>query len=123
MPYQKSKQRAFQDAEQRVSEVEKASLELEIDSADFGSQLSHLKNEVNKAYQQVENALETATETQRRQLEKYHAVLTDIVEKVNEYESSRRERLTPVLSHHLSYGSVYGGSIMIIYASLYNFRE
>lgn len=33
------------------------------------------------------------------------------------------ERLTPVLSHHRTYGSVYGGSIKIIDASLYNFRE
>ena len=33
--------------------------------------------------------------------------------------SSRRERLTPVLSHHRTYGSVYGGSIKIIDASLY----
>jgi two-component sensor histidine kinase len=86
MPYQKSKERAFQDAEQRVSEVKKASSELVVDSADFASQLSHLKNEVNKAYQQVENALEIATETQRKQLEKYQTVLSDIVEKVNEYE-------------------------------------
>ena len=41
----------------------------------------------------------------------------------NMNESSRRERLTPVLSHHRTYGSVYGGSIKIIDASLYNFRE
>src|SRR5690606_36522153 len=34
-------------------------------------------------------------------------------------KSSRRERLTPVLSHHRTYGSVYGGSIKIIDASLY----
>lgn len=34
-------------------------------------------------------------------------------------QSSRRERLTPVLSHHRTYGSVYGGSIKIIDASLY----
>ncbi|MEK4873686.1 hypothetical protein N1I87_02925 [Bacillus sp. FSL W8-0102] len=38
-------------------------------------------------------------------------------------ELSGRERLTPVLSHHRTYGSVYGGSIKIIDASLYNFRE
>ena len=35
------------------------------------------------------------------------------------FKSSRRERLTPVLSHHRTYGSVYGGSIKIIDASLY----
>ena len=34
-------------------------------------------------------------------------------------KSSRRERLTPVLSHHRTYGSVYGGSIKMIDASLY----
>ncbi|MEJ9280312.1 hypothetical protein, partial [Ureibacillus thermosphaericus] len=34
--------------------------------------------------------------------------------------SSRRERLTPVLSHHRTYGSVYGGSIKIIDASFHN---
>src|SRR5690554_4600882 len=37
----------------------------------------------------------------------------------NATKSSRRERLTPVLSHHRTYGSVYGGSIKIIDASLY----
>src|SRR5690606_22775211 len=35
-------------------------------------------------------------------------------------KSSRRERLTPVLSHHRTYGSVYGGSIKIIDASFHN---
>jgi len=36
------------------------------------------------------------------------------------FKSSRRERLTPVLSHHRTYGSVYGGSIKIIDASFHN---
>ena len=38
-------------------------------------------------------------------------------------ESSRRERLTPDLSHHRTYGSVYGGSIKIIDARIYNALE
>src|SRR5690606_28433882 len=36
------------------------------------------------------------------------------------FQSSRRERLTPVLSHHRTYGSVYGGSIKITDASFHN---
>ena len=39
------------------------------DSASYGSQLNHLKQEVNEAYQQIENALEVASEHQRIQLE------------------------------------------------------
>ncbi len=41
------------------------------DSASYGDQLNHLKEEVNEAYQQIENALEVASEHQREQLRRF----------------------------------------------------
>ena len=69
MPYHKNKQQAFQAAQQGVEDVEELYYEIVQDSASYGHQLKHLKNEVNEAYQQIENALEVASEKQRAQLE------------------------------------------------------
>ena len=54
------------------------------DSASYGSQLKHLKNEVNEAYQQIENALEVASEKQRARLEQFQTDLQGIVNDVND---------------------------------------
>ncbi|MDQ0214056.1 putative nucleic acid-binding Zn-ribbon protein [Oikeobacillus pervagus] len=83
MPYHKNKQQAFQAAQQGFVEAQNAYNDIVIDSADYGSQLSHLKNEVNEAYQQIENALEVASEHQREQLEKFRNDLGTIVQEVN----------------------------------------
>jgi len=83
MPYHKNKQQAYQAAEQSVSEIQNTINELVLDGASYGSQLAHLKNEVNEAYQQIENALEVASETQRAQLQQFKSDLSSIVSEVN----------------------------------------
>ncbi|TYS91540.1 hypothetical protein [Rossellomorea aquimaris] len=84
MPYHKDKQQAYQAAEQSVTEIQNTINELVLDGASYGSQLAHLKNEVNEAYQQIENALEVASETQRAQLQQFKSDLSSIVNEVNE---------------------------------------
>lgn len=71
MPYHKNKKQAFQAAQQGVEEAIEDHSHLLRDDADYGSQLEHVKQEVNEAIQQIENALETASEHQRKQLEQY----------------------------------------------------
>ena len=84
MPYHKNKQQAFQAAQQGVEDVEELYYEIVQDSASYGHQLKHLKNEVNEAYQQIENALEVASEKQRAQLEQFQTDLQGIVNDVND---------------------------------------
>ena len=84
MPYHKNKQQAFQAAQQGVEDVEEQYYEIVQESPDYGHQLQHLKQEVNEAYQQIENALEVASEHQRIQLEKFQNDLRKIMEEVNQ---------------------------------------
>ena len=84
MPYHKNKQQAFQAAQQGVEDVEELYYEIVQDSASYGHQLKHLKHEVNEAYQQIENALEVASEKQRAQLEQFQTDLQGIVNDVND---------------------------------------
>ncbi|MBT2755080.1 hypothetical protein AB1K84_09070 [Mesobacillus foraminis] len=83
MPYHKNKQQAYQAAQQGYEDVQDLYREIIQDSASYGHQLKHIKNEVNEAYQQIENALEVASETQRLQLERFQQDLKRIVEEVN----------------------------------------
>lgn len=82
MPYHKNKQQAYQAAEQGVEEVKDAFFEIVKDSADYGKQLKHLKNEINEALEQIDNALEVASETQRVQLEKLHQDVLSIAQEI-----------------------------------------
>ena len=84
MPYHKNKQQAFQAAQQGVEDAEELYDEIVQDSASYGHQLQHLKQEVNEAYQQIENALEVASEHQRVQLETFQNDLRKIVDEVNQ---------------------------------------
>lgn len=83
MPYHKNKQQAFQAAQQGVTEAQDVYENIVKDSADYGQQLKHLKQEVNEAFAQIENALENASEKQRKRLEQYREDLSAIVEEVN----------------------------------------
>ncbi len=83
MPYHKNKQQAFQAAQQGVTEAQDVYEKIVKDSADYGQQLKHLKQEVNEAFAQIENALENASEKQRKRLEQYREDLSAIVEEVN----------------------------------------
>lgn len=84
MPFNKNKQQAFQAAQQGVEEAEEAYYEIVRDSASYGQQLKHLKQEVNEAYQQIEKALEVASERQKAQLEQFQQDLQEMVNEVNQ---------------------------------------
>ncbi|WP_313800334.1 hypothetical protein [Cytobacillus sp.] len=86
MPYHKNKQQAFQAAQQGVEDAEELYNEIIRDTASYGHQLKHLKQEVNEAFEQIENALEVASETQRAQLQKFQQDLSTMVREVNEIE-------------------------------------
>jgi methyl-accepting chemotaxis protein len=83
MPYHKNKQQAFQAAQQGMKQLNDVYSQLVRDSDDYGQQLKHVKNEVNETYQQIENAMEVASETQRQQLEKFRSDIEQIVNDVN----------------------------------------
>ncbi|MBS4211151.1 MULTISPECIES: hypothetical protein [Neobacillus] len=85
-PYNKNKQEAFQAAQQGFENAQGLFETIVSDSASYGHQLKHLKNEVNEAYQQIENALEVASETQRAQLERFQNDLKQIVTEVNDFQ-------------------------------------
>ena len=51
--------------------------------ADYGSELKHLKQEANEAYQQVQTALSTASEHQRAQLEQLEQDLQGMINRIN----------------------------------------
>ncbi|MCH6265460.1 MULTISPECIES: hypothetical protein [Neobacillus] len=85
-PYNKNKQEAFQAAQQGFENAQGLFETIVSDSASYGHQLKHLKNEVNEAYQQIENALEVASETQRAQLERFQQDLKQIVTEVNDFQ-------------------------------------
>lgn len=82
-PYNKDKQQAFQAAQQGYENAQGLYETIVTDSANYGHQLKHLKDEVNEAYQQIENALEVASEKQRAQLERFQQDLQSIVAEVN----------------------------------------
>jgi len=84
MPYHSNKQEAFQDAQRNLFETQNLFQDIVKDSANYGHQLKHLKQEINETYQQIENALEVASEHQRQQLESFQRDLKSIVDEVNE---------------------------------------
>jgi hypothetical protein len=87
MAYHKTKQEAFQAAQKATMEAKEWHDHLVSDQADYGHQLSHLKQEVNEAFAQINNAMEVASEKQRIQLEKFRNDLQAIVDEVNEIQS------------------------------------
>ncbi|MFD3445663.1 hypothetical protein ACFDTO_13785 [Microbacteriaceae bacterium 4G12] len=86
MPYHKDKQQAFQAAQQGTKQATDAYNNVVKNDPNYAYHLQHLRQEVNEAYEQIQNALENASETQRKQLEKYQQDLQSIVQNVNDYE-------------------------------------
>lgn len=83
VPYHKNKQKAFQASEQGVMEAKKMFESIDKDSPDYGRQLKQLQQEINEAFAQIENAMENASEKQRRRLERYREELHSIAEEAN----------------------------------------
>lgn len=71
MPYHKNKQQAFQAAQQGVTQAKAIYETLDPNSPEYGHYVKQLQREINEAEQQIENALEVASETQRLTLSEY----------------------------------------------------
>ncbi|WP_077617928.1 hypothetical protein [Bacillus sinesaloumensis] len=84
MPYHKDKQQAFQAAQQGTEQARDVYENIVSNDPDYGAHLKRLKNEVNEAYQQIENALEVASEHQKSQLQQFQQDLQSIMNEVNE---------------------------------------
>ncbi|MFB5281670.1 MULTISPECIES: hypothetical protein [Peribacillus] len=78
------KRRAFQEAQNQYKQAIDTFQGMEPDSPGYGSELKHVKQEVNEAYQQIQTALTTASEHQRVQLEQFEKDLQGIIQAVNE---------------------------------------
>ncbi|MBE4908612.1 hypothetical protein IMZ08_11140 [Bacillus luteolus] len=83
MPYSKDKQQAFQAAQQGTEQARDIYENIVKDDPDYGAHLKRLKNEVNEAVQQINNALEVASDSQRDQLQQFQDDLQSIVSEVN----------------------------------------
>lgn len=86
MPYHKNKQQAFQAAQQGYEQaIDANETRLQsVDQADYGKELAHLTQEVNEAYQQIDKALEVASEHQYEQLKQYQNQLTQIMSELDQ---------------------------------------
>ena len=84
MPYHKDKQQAFQAAQQGTEQARDIYENIVSNDPDYGAHLKRLKNEVNEAYQQIENALEVASEHQKSQLQQFQQDLQSILNEVND---------------------------------------
>ncbi|MFB9762381.1 MULTISPECIES: hypothetical protein [Bacillaceae] len=87
MPYNKDEQQAFQAAQQGTKEAVNIASSIVANDPDYASQLKHLRKEVGEAYEQIQNALESATETQYDQLQKYEQDLRKIMQDVDGQDS------------------------------------
>lgn len=84
MPYHKNSQQAFQAAQQGTEQARDVYANIVSNDPDYGAHLKRLKNEVNEAYQQIENALEVASEHQKSQLQQFQQDLQSIMNEVND---------------------------------------
>ncbi|MGN4424974.1 hypothetical protein ACTFQN_14140 [Bacillus cereus group sp. MYBK30-1] len=86
MPYHKNKQQAFQAAQQGFVQAENVFNNIVKNDPNYGHDLKELRQEVQEAYEQIQNALEVASETQRPQLEEYESNLQNIMQNVDRLE-------------------------------------
>lgn len=77
------KRRTFWDAQQSHKQAMDAFQSIHFRGPDYGSELKHIKQEVNEAYQQIQTALGVATERQRDQLEQFEQDLQGIMSEIN----------------------------------------
>ncbi|KOO47571.1 hypothetical protein [Priestia koreensis] len=85
MPYHKNKQQAFQAAQQGHKQALDANAQANLvqGQSSYGQELKHVKEEVNEAYAQIENALEVASDSQHKQLTQFQQDLKGLVDSVN----------------------------------------
>ena len=82
--YHKDPQEAFQQAQEGTKGVNDVLQKLDHTSSAYGAQLKHLKHGIEEAYQQIENAMEVASEHQRIQLEHFQQDLQRIEQSIQE---------------------------------------
>lgn len=84
IPYHEDKQQAFQDAQEATKDIKDIMQKLDQNGNAYGAQLKHLKTGIIEAYQQIDNALEVASEHQRHQLQQYkqelQSIMNDMIE-------------------------------------------
>ncbi|MDX5476561.1 MAG: hypothetical protein LPK00_13580 [Bacillaceae bacterium] len=83
MPYHKDKQQAFQAAQQGTEQARDVYSQIVKNDPDYGQHLKRLQNEVDEALNQIQNALEVASETQRPQLQQFQQDLTSMLQNVD----------------------------------------
>lgn len=86
MPYNKNKQQAFQAAQQGTHQAKDIYENIVKNTGDTGHHLKHLENEINEAFQQIDNALEVASEHQTDQLRTFKQDLETMINDVNKIE-------------------------------------
>lgn len=77
------KRRTFWEAQKGHKQAVDAFQSIHFNGTDYGSELKHLKQEVNEAYQQIQTALSSASEHQRVQLEHFEQDLQGIISEIN----------------------------------------
>lgn len=84
MVYHEDKQQAFQDAQEATKDVKDILQKLDRNGNAYGAQVKHLKTGIIEAYEQIDNALEVASEHQRHQLQQYkqelQSIMNDMIE-------------------------------------------
>jgi soluble cytochrome b562 len=88
MSNHKNKEEAFWAVESGVKE---ASDQLEVvksvlNEAALGKELSHLKNEVSEANQQIQKALEVCSDTQHERIKEFQVKINKITEEMDSFE-------------------------------------
>lgn len=83
MPYHKNKQQSFQAAQQGTSAAADAFRSASQEEADYGAQVKQVKEEVNEAFAQIQNARENATGNQNMRLDQFEEELNQIVSEVD----------------------------------------
>ena len=84
MVYHEDKQQAYQDAQEATKDVKDILQKLDRNGNAYGAQVKHLKTGIIEAYEQIDNALEVASEHQRHQLQQYkqelQSIMNDMIE-------------------------------------------
>ncbi|MFD4819055.1 hypothetical protein [Peribacillus butanolivorans] len=83
MQDKQDKRRTFQEAQQSHQQVTDLYSSIEKTAPNYGTELKHMKQEVNEAFQQIQSALVTASEHQREQLKQFEQDIQAIVNEVN----------------------------------------
>lgn len=88
MSNHKNKEEAFWAAESGVKEAldQLGVVKSVLNEASLGKELSHLKNEVSEATQQIQKALEVCSDTQHERLKEFQVQINKIEEEMDSFE-------------------------------------